>query len=208
MLSLQRILGQDKKFFDLLEASAEEGRASVLALKSLLAKPTPNPSLDDFSAARRKDKEITNQINDLLCTTFVTALEREDIEELANSLYKIPKTVEKFMERYLIATDRLKGEDFSSQIVLLEKATNQVIAMLKDLRASRLSELLENNAALQQVESEADVTIRQLYRQLFQHKEDPLKAIILKDLYELLEKVVDRCRTAGNVMARVAFKHT
>ena len=35
--------------------------------------------------------------------TFITALEREDIEALSNALYKIPKTVEKFCERILLA---------------------------------------------------------------------------------------------------------
>jgi len=29
-----------------------------------------------------------------------------------------------------------------------------------------------------------------------------------KDLYELLEKVVDRCRDAGNVVDNVVLKHS
>jgi len=32
--------------------------------------------------------------------------------------------------------------------------------------------------------------------------------IILKDLYELLEKVVDRCRDAGNVISQIVLKNT
>jgi hypothetical protein len=39
--------------------------------------------------------------------TFVTALDREDIEALNSALYKIPKTIEKFAERYEIVADRL-----------------------------------------------------------------------------------------------------
>src|SRR5215203_2540434 len=94
MFSLQKLLGIDDKFFELLQASAEEGLHSVEALKRILTNPSITPSLDEFVASRRKDKAITNEIGDLLVKTFVTSLEREDIEALSNSLYKIPKTVE------------------------------------------------------------------------------------------------------------------
>jgi uncharacterized protein Yka (UPF0111/DUF47 family) len=30
----------------------------------------------------------------------------------------------------------------------------------------------------------------------------------MKDLYELLEKIFDRCRDAGNVISHVALKHS
>jgi uncharacterized protein len=32
--------------------------------------------------------------------------------------------------------------------------------------------------------------------------------IMLKDLYELLEKVVDRCRDAGNVISNIHLKNS
>src|SRR5688500_19725286 len=82
MFSLQRLLGKEDKFFDLLEASAHEGYASAQALKKLVANPTQANALDDFALSRRKDKAITAEISEALCTTFVTALEREDIEAL------------------------------------------------------------------------------------------------------------------------------
>jgi uncharacterized protein Yka (UPF0111/DUF47 family) len=35
-----------------------------------------------------------------------------------------------------------------------------------------------------------------------------MKVLALKDLYEQLEKVIDRCRDAGNVIAHIALKHS
>jgi uncharacterized protein Yka (UPF0111/DUF47 family) len=32
--------------------------------------------------------------------------------------------------------------------------------------------------------------------------------MFLRDLYELLEKVIDRCRDAGNVVLQVVLKNT
>lgn len=207
MFSLQRILGQDKKFFDLLEASAEEARASVAALKHIMTSDTA-PNLDELVAHRRQDKRITNEITELLCRTFVTALEREDIEDLANALYKIPKMIEKFVERYLIAREQIRDVDFSRQVGLLEQATATVQVMLKHLHASDLKQLVELNATLQKLESEGDDLVCKLSGELYAGKYPALKAIILKDLFELLEKVLDRCRSAGNVMSRIALKHS
>jgi uncharacterized protein Yka (UPF0111/DUF47 family) len=139
----------------------------------------------------------------------VTALEREDIEALSIALYKIPKTIEKFGERSLLAPEQVRGVNFSHQIGLLEKATNTVLEMVKSLRrGANLDEIKQFNDKLQQAEGEADSAIMALYKDLFNGNHDPLKVIVLKDLYELLEKVVDRCRDAGNVISHIVLKNS
>src|ERR1700722_2765360 len=93
----KKILGRDEKFFDLLEASASEAHVSAERLKDFLTRTQSVLSVDslhELTLSRRKDKEITKEITRELFRTFVTPLEREDIEALSNSLYKIPKTVQ------------------------------------------------------------------------------------------------------------------
>ena len=113
MFSLQRFLGKEDKFFDLLEASAAEACTSVRALITFIKKPDEVKSLDEFIRARRNEKKITSQISEELCTTFVTALEREDIEALSVALYKVPKTIEKIGERILLAPQYMRGVDLA-----------------------------------------------------------------------------------------------
>lgn len=209
MFSLQRLLGQDDKFFTLLEASAEECRVSVQALRHIFTKRTGPLTLDEFVASRRKDKEITTEINELLCRVSVTALDPEDIESLSNALYNIPKTVEKFAERYIASAGEVRDVDFTKQLGLLEKATDIIVAMLKELQErSHLVRLRGQNEQLQQIEGEADDLILELLKDLYSRRHDPIKVIILKDLYELLEKVVDRCRDAGNVISHILLKNS
>lgn len=121
MFSLQQLLGKKNEFFDLLEASAREACASVGALKKLCLDPQRPNALDDFAISRRREKAITAEISDSLCTTFITALEREDIEALSTALYKIPKTIEKIGERVVLAPHFLEGVDLTAQIDMLEK---------------------------------------------------------------------------------------
>src|SRR5208283_4267749 len=127
MFSLQRLLGKEDLFFGLLEASAIEAQNSVHALVKLSQSLDQPVELEAFASARRKDKEITNQIRNAVYTTFVTALEREDIDTLAVALYRIPKTVEKFGERILLVPQHVHAADFSKQIQFVEQATECVV---------------------------------------------------------------------------------
>ncbi len=205
MFSIQKLFAKDDKFFDLLEASAEESRVSVQALNQVLK---GGRSLDEFVAARRKEKQISFEISALLARTSVTVLDREDIEAISNVLYKIPKTVEKFAERYLISAPQLKGVDFSRQVVLLGRATDIVIAMIRELEKSHFEQVNHHNEELQKAEGEADDLMTELLKELYSGKYPPVVVVIVKDLYELLEKVVDRCRDVGNVVANVVLKHS
>jgi uncharacterized protein len=209
MFSLQKLLGKEDKFFNLLEASAEEARSSVQALVKLSTELDKPVVMDEFVYSRRKDKRITQEISAAVYTTFITALEREDIEELSNALYKIPKTVEKFSERILLAPHLARGIDFSKQISLLERATEIVLELVKSLRSGMdLDKVKDLNDKLQFLEGEADKHMMVLYKDLFSGKHEPIQVIALKDLYELLEKVIDRCRDAGNVIAHIALKNS
>lgn len=209
MISLQRLLGKDDRFNTLLEASAQEARNSVQVLVKFLGEPNYPKSLDDFIQARRRDKSITNQIRDELCTTFVTALEREDIESLAVALYKIPKTVEKIAERILLAPHLLKGVDLSKELGLLEKASDMVVTMIRELRRGiHLERIKVLNDQLQTFEGDADKVLVDLLRELYTRMSDTVQIVFLKDLFELLEKVADRCRDAGNVVNHIVLKNS
>lgn len=209
MFSLQKLLGKQDLFFDLLEASAEEARTSVQALVKLNKQPDQTSLLYEFIHSRRKEKQIHAKITEAVYSTFVTALEREDIENLSYAIYRIPKTVEKFSERLLLTPQQVQGVDFSKQINLLEQATDIVLAMVKSLhKGANLDQIMELNEKLQFLEGEADKAVVELLRDLLTGKHDPIKVIVLKDLYELLEKVIDRCRDVGNVIAQIVLKNS
>src|SRR5688572_27704941 len=209
MFSLQKLLGKEDKFFDLLEASAQEACTSTQALKKLTLNPTLANALDDFALSRRKDKAITAEISEALCTTFVTTLEREDIESLSVALYKIPKTVEKIAERIMLAPHFLKGIDLARHLTLLEKGAETVLTMIKELRRGiHLERIRLLNDQLQAIEGEGDKRLLELLGSLFKSQTEVIKTVFLKDIFELMEKVFDRCRDAGNVINHIVLKNS
>ena len=211
MFSIQKLLGHDEKFFDLLEASAQQADNSVHHLVALLAKLEHHDSqhsLEEFVYSRRKDKQITQELTEQLCKTFITPLEREDIQALASALYKIPKTVEKIGERILICPSDLHGRDFQKHLELLDQAAEAVLAMVKGLRkGTDAATAREMNARLQTIEGDADKLELELLRDLYHGDYEAKQIIFLRDLYELLEKVIDRCRDAGNIILQVVLKY-
>lgn len=212
MFSIGKILGHDETFFDLLEQSAQQADSSVHHLIELLEKLERGDSpqgLDVFAQSRREDKRITQELTEALSTTFITPLEREDIQALAASLYRIPKTVEKIGDRILICPQDVQGRSFRRQVGLLDQAAETVLAMVKQLRKGTDTETARQmNARLQTIEGEADNLEFELLRDLYQGDYGTKQLMFLRDLYELLEKVIDRCRDAGNVVLQIVLKYS
>ncbi|HEX5756388.1 MAG TPA: pit accessory protein [Arenimonas sp.] len=209
MFSLQTIFGKGDKFFGLLEQSAAAARESTAALSELVATPPAFRSLDRFLAARQQQKEIVEQISEQLVGTFVTALEREDIEALSAGLYKIAKAVEKFAERYMIAAERIGEVDFGPRAAMLERACSVLQQMTGQLRRGMaLEPTRRHNDRLQAIETEADRVILELYAEACNAEQDPIRYLLRKDLDEILEKAIDRCRDAGNVIYQIVLKNS
>src|SRR5437763_5076458 len=211
MFSIGKFLGHHEKFFDLLEASAQQADSSVHHLIDLLAKLEKGESASNlaaFAESRREDKRITQQLTEQLYKTFITPLEREDIQGLASALYKIPKTVEKIGERILICPEDLQGGTLRRQVQLLDRATEAVLAMVRQLRkGTDIRTARDMNAGLQAIEGDADKLELELLRDLYHGEYSTKHVIFLRDLYELLEKVIDRCRDAGNIVLQMVLKY-
>jgi len=208
MFSLQTIFGKGDKFYGLLEAAAEAALQSSRALRDLLQNGGSQAVLTEFKLARQKEKQISDEISRELVNTFVTALEREDIEALGNAIYRIPKTIEKFADRYAIAGDKLRQLDFGPRGEMLVQASSLVLEMVKDLRRMRLESMKSLYDQLRGVEAEADRLVLEMYRDLYSEKYEGLQVLLVKDFFELLEKAIDRCREAGVVAYHIVLKNS
>jgi uncharacterized protein Yka (UPF0111/DUF47 family) len=210
MFSLRKLMGKDDKFFDLLEASADEARVSTSLLARFIQtrqSEGPPTNLDEFIQSRRNDKRITQEITEALSRTFVTPLEREDIEALSAALYRIPKTVEKIVERLSIYPGRITQEGFIRQAELLDKAAVEVVFMIRQLRGgTNMEKIREAQDRLQYAEGEADKIMLSLIKDLYHGPFDAKQVVFLQELYEMVERVVDRCRDTGNIVVQIVLK--
>jgi len=209
---LKKLIGTSDVFFDLLEEGAEEAKVSVDLFEGFLrqaAEGKQPAGLDEFVQARRKEKRIRHLMTEALTKTFVTPFDREDIEALSVALYRIPKQVEKIVERLAIYPGRIPHEMFSRQAELMNQAAGALVFMVKQLRTgSTLASIREANDRLQYAEGEADKVMLEQLRALYTGPCDAKEFVILQKLFEMVEQAVDRCRNAGNIVVQVALKHS
>jgi uncharacterized protein Yka (UPF0111/DUF47 family) len=103
----------------------------------------------------------------------------------------------------------LRGHNFAKQVTLLDQAAEVVLSMVKDLRqGTDLESARDKNSRLQAIEGDADKLELDLLTELYHGNYEARQLIFLRDLYELLEKVIDRCRDAGNIILQVVLKYS
>ncbi len=212
MSAFQRLFGRDNKFYRLLEASAAEAQAGAVALGRLVTGLNQGPIdtiLGDIDQSRRKHKRISQEITEALFQTFVTPLEREDIEALSTALYKISKNVEKIGERLIICPPGVNMDPIRRQISLLEQGTSVLVKMVGDLRSKHQAEVIRDNyERIQAIEGDADRIMNELLRDLYHGQGDARSVVFWKDIYELVEKGIDRCRDTGAVLFHIVLKNS
>ncbi|KLD75173.1 pit accessory protein, partial [Xanthomonas hyacinthi DSM 19077] len=124
------------------------------------------------------------------------------------ALYKIPKQVEKFADRYSLAVQHLEHIDFAPRAAMLEQAAAVVVEMVHDLRNMHLDRMSALNDRLRSLENEADRLMLELYRDIYSGRLDNLQMFLLKEFFEILEKAIDRCREAGVVVYQIVLKNS
>ena len=208
MFSLQTIFGSGAQFYSLLDDAATAAHDSAKALHAMMREGDRQPALDAFKLARLRERTAAEKISQALVDSYITPIEREDIEALGSALHKIPKQIEKFADRYSLATRHLEHIDFAPRAAMLEQASGVVVEMVRLLRHLKLEPMKVLNDRLRSIENEADRLMLELYRDIYSGKLDPLQMFLLKEFFEILEKAIDRCREAGVVAFEVVLKNS
>jgi uncharacterized protein Yka (UPF0111/DUF47 family) len=209
VISLAKLFGKSDRFFELLAASAKSAHQSIEALARMLKESGGNVSLAELAVARRNEKKNAETISEELVKVFVTTLDREDIEALSKALYRIPKTVEKFGERYDIMQHLVMADSFAPQMAIAQEAALVVVRMVDMLAKSpKLEDVKAEYDKMQELEGRADQLVLGHLKEIYSGVIDPLRGMAMRDLYDLLEKVIDRCRDAGNVVSQIVLKNS
>jgi uncharacterized protein Yka (UPF0111/DUF47 family) len=122
-------------------------------------------------------------------------------------LYKIPKPIEKVKERILLHRLVNADGDFSRQVDLIVQEAAAMEEMVQALvHRKDPKKILERAAVLQELEQQGDAVRNDLMAGLFSAQRDVRDLILRRDIYDMLEKVVDRFRDVAGVAIQVVLK--
>nr|AIF17926.1 phosphate uptake regulator [uncultured marine thaumarchaeote KM3_79_H02] len=149
-------------------------------------------------------REIFYELN----RTFITPLDREDMQRVAS---KIDDTIDHIdgisarLHSYKITTTPPYALDIANELV---KSTKEVELMTSKLRnIKNPSSMIEHCRNTSAIEHKVDDLYSLAMTKLFEGN-DPIEIIKLKDIYESLETASDRCVDVADVVEDIVLKYT
>ena len=149
-------------------------------------------------------RDIFGELN----RTFITPLDREDMQRVAS---KIDDTIDHIdgiaarLQSYKITTAPPYALDMANELV---KATKEVELMTAKLRnIKNPSSMIEHCRNTSAIEHKVDDLYSAAITKLFESN-DAIEIIKLKDIYEKMESASDRCVDVADVVEDIVLKYT
>jgi len=208
----QAMLPKEGRFFDLFEAHARTLCQGSRSLRQLLDGGARVPELCAEVARYENDADmITRDAMLAVRRTFITPFDRSDIIDLISSMDDAIDQMHKTAKAIILFEQR-KFQPHMVQLgdVIVQAAdlTSEAVPLLRSLRgnAGRLNEIAEQVTRLEdQSDRLYDDGIAALYRG--PAKKDPMAYIVGAEIYDHLEKVVDRFEDVANRISGVLIEH-
>ena len=187
------------EFFALFaSAGANALEAARLVERRFREYPSSGVTQEQVKAAETAGDGLTRDLINLLNTQYITPFDREDIFLLATEIDDVVD--------YLEEASDLLGLYGVEQCAVIVGACEQLALACENLKGMR--GVQDALVELKRLEDEGDGILRDALASLFRDERiDPLIVIRWKDIYEGLERALDACETAANVVANIVVKN-
>lgn len=204
-------LPKDRVFYEVFENIVVNLNEMIILLKSALQekdKEARNKLFKEIELGEEKNDEYTHQIFVELSSNFITPFDREDIHYLATALDDIADYMHasaKKMRTYDVDT----ADKYMIELCdINQKAINAVSDAVNKLRNMKnVSQIKKDCVLINSLENIADNVLDQAISDLFANNKDAITIIKLKDVYQDLEVISDKCEDASNVIESIIIKY-
>ncbi len=208
MVLRELLIPREKIFFQLLEQESKNVLAGAQALNDLIR------NFGNLAEMRNKIKDIERQGDDIvhsiydhLVKTFITPIDREDISKLA-SLY------DDVLDYIYAVVNRLFLYEIHSPTDPMQKLTDLVVRSVQEIDFAFASiqkikaPVVESRIIeVDRLENEADVILNESVAALFKSN-DAISIMKLKEIYELMETITDKCEDVVQVIRDIILEYS
>jgi predicted phosphate transport protein (TIGR00153 family) len=194
--------------FFVLFAKAGENALKVARLVERRFREHPNSGVtqEQVKAEETEGDAITRDLINLLNTQYVTPFDREDIYQLVTVIDDVVDYLEEASDLLGLYGVEMPTRHAVEQCDVIVRACEQLAIACDNLKGLR--GVQEALIELKSLEDEGDRILRNALAALFRGEGiDPLIVIRWKDIYEALERALDACDTAANVIANIVVKN-
>jgi uncharacterized protein len=206
------LLPRDERFFDLFARHSDAVAAGAKALRDMLEGGDAIPLHYKTVVDREHDADnVTREVLIAVRRTFITPFDRGGVKDLITSMdntidqmLKTAKTIRLFDQRSFTPQQR----EMADAIVMCAGLVREAMPLLSQMNANagRLSEISEQ---ISQIEGRADelhdAGLHQLY--LTNQPSGSMAFFVGVEIYDHLEKVVDRFDDVGNEISGIVIEN-
>jgi len=198
---------RNERFFDLFALSASNVRLGAEQLLNMV---------QDFQqvaekANRLKEVEshgdpITHEIIDVLNSSFITPIDREDIYALAGKLDDVLDEIEGLGARLHLFAVKQPTAECVELVRIIVRATEVIEKAVSNLR--KFTSMKTFLVEIHSLENQADQITRAMVGKLFHERQDDVVHLVKwKEIYGRLEHAADRCEDVANVLEDIMVKN-
>jgi uncharacterized protein len=194
------------EFFTLFARAGENAlEVARLVERRFREHPSSGVTQEQVKKEETEGDNLTRELITLLNTQYVTPFDREDIYLLATEIDDVVDYLEEASDLLGLYGIEMPTRHAVEQCAVIVRACEQLAFACDNLKGMRgVDEAL---VELKRLEDEGDRILRDAVGSLFRDERiDPLNVIRWKDIYEALERALDACDTAANVIANIFVK--
>jgi uncharacterized protein Yka (UPF0111/DUF47 family) len=195
------------EFFTLF-TTAGENAVDVARLVERRFREHPNSGVtqEQVKATETAGDAIVRDLITLLNTQYLTPFDREDIYLLATEIDDVVDYLEEASDLLGLYGVELPTKHAVQQCAIIVQAVEKLANACANLKG--MAGVQQTLVELKSLEDEGDRVFRDALAALFRDDRiDPLIVIRWKDIYEALERALDACETAANVIANIVVKN-
>lgn len=198
---------EDKGFYRLFEASTENIAQAAQLFRDIIKNGLTDERLNQAHAIKAEASDLSHKVLELLNSTFITPLDREDITSVTFLLEKISKRI----IRGCVNLRVYRLQDFPP---VLHEQANTLVAASEELkvtvchlkRNSSLKLVTESHQRMKAIETKGDQLLFQAMDDVFSGRHDALTVIKLRDEYRTIESALDNCFNVTDLVLNIVIK--
>lgn len=202
------LVPREDHFYTLLEGQANAAHEGAIALLRFKEGSTAEAVRAEVQDLEHKGDKLAHEMEEALAKTFVTPIDREDLQRLSSQLDDILDLANGAIRAAVLYGVASPTEPMGKLMDLLVQCTLVLKNALPHLRKNAYAEVTEASRTLRKLEKEGDVIFRSAVSVLFHDPAIDAKRLFReKEVLEDLENAVDHCERVADTLANLAVKH-
>ena len=201
---LRWLVPKEDKFFEMLIEQSENVLEGAKEFKNFVS------IYHELSSRERKSKaqflksievkgdEIAHKIIEKLDKTFITPIDKEDLHRMTVLLDDVIDLINAAALRLVILGIERIDDPITKLVNIIYSSVNELHKNILELR--KLKRVKGHYVKIHSLENEADDIYHEALSELFHFFKNPIDIIKYKEIYELLEKITDKCEDVTHVM--------